>query len=188
MALAHCDMFPKNGRAFVYPIYKSTYERADEFKADYPEETVTFKQHTIMWVNDISRTIDYLETRNDIDSDKMAFYGFSWGGNMGALLPAIETRLKASVLYVSGLAFQRALPEADPIHFLPRVKTPTLMINGELDFFFPYSTAQRPFYDLLGTATEHKELYAHPSGHIVPKDVLVSKTLEWLDKYLGKPD
>lgn len=179
------DMFTKSGRAFLYPIYKSTYDRKDDYKSGYPSETVFYKEHVIMWVKDLSRSIDYLETRDEIDADRLAYYGFSWGGYFGAIFPAVEKRFKASVLYVAGLEFLRAVPEVEPVNYLPRIKTPTLMINGELDFFFPYTSSQRPFYDLLGTPEEDKELFVYPSGHIVPKDVLKKRTLDWLDKYLG---
>ncbi|MFQ5676292.1 MAG: protein kinase [bacterium] len=116
MELASCQMFPKTGRAFVYPIYKSTYERKDELKTDYSDETIFYKEHVIMWVKDLSQTIDYLETRDDIDAGKLAFYGFSWGGYLGAILTAVEKRFNASVLNVAGLYFQRALPEVEPLH------------------------------------------------------------------------
>jgi len=66
-------------------------------------------------------------------------------------MPAVESRIKTGVLVVAGLLYQRALPEVDQIHFLPRVEIPMLMLNGKYDFFFPYETSQLPFYELLGT-------------------------------------
>ena len=56
----------------------------------------------------------------------------------GAILPAIEPRIRVNLLYVAGLNFQRALPECDQINYVTRVTQPTLMLNGELDFFFPF--------------------------------------------------
>jgi dienelactone hydrolase len=56
----------------------------------------------IQQIKDFRRCVDYLETRLDIDSKKFAFYGISWGGRFGAIIPAVEPRLKASVL--AGLA------------------------------------------------------------------------------------
>jgi len=125
------------------------------------------------------------ETREDIDADKLAYFGLSWGGAMGAIMPAVEKRIKASVLVVAGLLFQRSLPEVEPVNFLPRIKTPVLMLNGKYDFFFPYETAQLPFYTLLGTPRESKKLYVSDGGHTVPWTSLVKETLAWLDRYLG---
>jgi serine/threonine protein kinase/dienelactone hydrolase len=179
------EFFMKSGRAFMFPIYKSTYEREDALKSDYPEKTNFWKDHVIMWAKDFSRSIDYLETREDIDSEKLVYYGVSWGGAMGGIIPAVEKRIKGSVLLVAGLLFQRALPEAEPVNFLPRITIPVLMLNGKYDFFFPYETSQLPFYELLGTSKEHKTILVYEGGHTVPKTELVKETLAWLDRYLG---
>lgn len=61
------------------------------------------------------RSIDYVETRKDLDASRLAYYGLSWGGAMGAILPAVEPRIKANILYVAGLNFQRALPESGSV-------------------------------------------------------------------------
>ena len=31
-------------------------------------------------VNDLRRTIDYLQTRNDLNTGAIGYYGLSWGG------------------------------------------------------------------------------------------------------------
>lgn len=41
------------------------------------------------------RTVDYLESRDDIQSDRLAYFGVSWGGRLGAIIPAVEPRLRA---------------------------------------------------------------------------------------------
>jgi eukaryotic-like serine/threonine-protein kinase len=138
-----------------------------------------------MWARDYRRTLDYLVTRPDVDSSRIAYFGYSWGGNMGGLIPAIEPRVKAAVLYVAGLTMERGRPEADPVHFLPRVKVPTLMLNGRYDFFYPTERAQKPFFRLLGTPPEHKRYLVYEGGHDVPRTELIAQTLAWLDRYLG---
>ncbi|MCI0561400.1 MAG: protein kinase [Nitrososphaera sp.] len=175
----------KSGRAFMDPIYKSTFERGDDLNSDYPNKTNFWKEHVIMWGKDLSRSIDYLETREDIDTDKLAYWGGSWGGAMGAIMLAVERRFKTSVLIVAGLNFQRSLPEVEAVHYLPRITTPVLMLNGKYDYLFPYETSQLPFYELLGTPKEHKKLFAYEGGHSVPKTQLIKETLAWLDRYLG---
>jgi len=175
----------KSSRAFLYPIYKSTYEREDELKSDYPDKTIFYKDHVIMWVKDFSRSIDYLETREDINTDKLAYYGSSWGGAMGAIIPAVEPRIKASVLIVAGLNFQPALQEVDQVHYLPRITTPVLMLNGKYDFFFPYETSQLPFFELLGTKNEDKKIFVYEDGHNVPLTEAAKEMFAWLDLYLG---
>jgi len=175
--------FLKSGRAVIFPIYKGTYERGDELDSDYPAETNFYKEHVIMWAKDLARSIDYLESREEMDTSQLAFYGVSWGGVMGTILPAIETRIQINLLYVAGMLFQRALPEVDQINYVGRVRQPTLMINGEFDFFFPVETSQKPLYELLGTPTGDKKYVVYPGSHSVPRVELVRELLDWLDQY-----
>jgi dienelactone hydrolase len=173
------------GRVAIYPIYKSTHERSDSLRTDLADESIFWRDHVVMWVKDFRRTLDYLSTRADIDTAKFAYFGFSWGGYMGGIIPAVEPRVKASILYVAGLTMERGRPEVEPINHLPRIKTPVLMLNGKYDFFFPSETAQRPFFENLGTPAADKRWSLYEGGHDVPRAVLITESLAWLDKYLG---
>jgi len=185
----HRDMTPsfvvKSGRAFVLPIYKSTYERTDSLTSDIPDKSIFWRDHVVMWGKDYRRTLDYLSSRPDMDTTKFAYFGYSWGGNMGGIIPAIEPRLEVAVLYVAGLTMERPRPEVDPINYLPHVHIPVLMLNGKYDFFFPTETAQRPFYERLGTPAAEKKWVVYEGGHDVPRPKLIGETLAWLDKYMG---
>jgi dienelactone hydrolase len=179
------DFILKSGRAVIHPIYKSTYERQDSLHSDYADSTIFYKEHVVAWAKDLRRSIDYLETRPDIDPSRVAYYGVSWGGYLGGLMPAVEPRFKAVVLLVAGLEFQRGLPEVEPINFLSRIKMPVLMLNGQYDHYFPVETSQRPMFRLLGTPAEKKRQVISEGGHFVPRTQLVKETLDWLDRYLG---
>jgi serine/threonine protein kinase len=176
----------KNGRAVLYPVYKGTFERRDDALAPIHggDNSHLFTEYLIQLVKDFKRCIDYLETRQDIDSNKLAYYGMSWGGWLGAIIPAVEERLKASVLVGGGLR-GHGRPEANPINYVTRVKTPTLMINGKYDTLFPYETSIKPLFDLLGTPDEHKELKLYETDHIPPRNEFIKEILAWLDRYLG---
>ena len=179
------DFILRSGRAVMYPIYKSTYERGDSLRSDFADESNFYKEHVIMWAKDLRRSIDYLETRADIDTTRLAYYGYSWGGYLGGLMPAVEPRVKTVVLYVAGLANQRGQPEVEPINFLPHITMPVLMLNGRYDHYFPVESAQLPFFRLLGTPAQHKRQVISESGHFVPRTQLITEVLNWLDRYLG---
>jgi len=179
------DFILKSGRAVIYPVYKSTYERGDSLLSWYANESNVYREHVIMWAKDFRRSVDYLESRPDIDTGRIAYYGRSWGGFLGGLIPALEPRLKTSVLYVAGLEVQRGQPEVEPINFLPRITIPVLMLNGRYDHFFPVETSQIPMFRLLGTPPDHKRHVIYPGGHFVPRTLLISEVLDWLDRYLG---
>ena len=174
-----------SGRIAVYPIYRSTHERSDSLRSDLPDQSIFWRDHVVMWVKDYRRTLDYLSSRPDVDTTKFAYFGFSWGGYMGGIIPAVEPRIKASMLYVAGLTMERGRPEVEPINHLPRIKSPVLMLNGKYDFFFPSETAQKPFYGFLGTREPDKVWKLYEGGHDVPRTELIKESLAWLDKYLG---
>jgi serine/threonine protein kinase len=69
----------KNGRAALYPVYKGTMERNIDDSGPW-NNTHRQMEYRIQVVKDFRRCIDYLETRQDIDSQKLAYYGMSWGG------------------------------------------------------------------------------------------------------------
>jgi len=174
----------ESGRAVMFPIYKSTFERGDDLKSDSPAETSFYREHVLAWAKDLGRSIDYLETRDDIDASKLAYYGISWGGAL-IQLPAVEDRLKVIVLVGSGFYFTKAFPEVDQINFVPRVTAPVLVINGRSDFFCPVDTCLQPFYRLLSTPERDRRLVVTDSGHAPPRNELIKETLDWLDRHLG---
>jgi eukaryotic-like serine/threonine-protein kinase len=179
------DFIIKSGRALIYPIYKGTYERRDDLKSDLPDTTVRYKDHVTMWVKEYARTIDYLETRKDMRADKVAYLGWSWGGFIGGIIPAVEKRIKVVVLNVGGMGMEKALPEVDQINYLPRITQPVLMLNGTYDMYFPVESSQKPMFRLLGTSQGQKKMLVYPSGHLVPSTEFIKETLAWLDAYLG---
>jgi eukaryotic-like serine/threonine-protein kinase len=175
----------KNGRALLFPIYAGTFERADPaLKAIHGgNDSRAFTDFMIQLVRDFSRSIDYLETRSDIDTDRLAFYGLSWGGAMGAIIPAVDERLAASVLVGGWLGFPTARPEVDPVNYVGRVRTPTLMLNGLYDHGVEETI--RPLFALLGTPAEHKRLMLYETDHMPRASDTIRETLAWLDRYLG---
>ncbi len=182
---AYGEFVAKAGRALMFPIYKGTYQRRDALKSDYPAPTAFYRDHVIAWAKDLRRSIDYLETRSDIDHVKLAYIGMSWGGAMGPIMAAVEPRLKTCIFISGGFDFQHALPEADQINFAPRVKQPVLMLNARYDHFFPVESSQMPMLHTIGTADGDKKYIVYESGHAPPRLEVTKESLAWLDRYLG---
>jgi eukaryotic-like serine/threonine-protein kinase len=175
----------KSGRAYLLPVYKSTYERADDLTSSMPNQSNAYREHVVYWTKDLRRSVDYLETRTDIDMQRLAFYGISWGGRMAPIMLVLERRFKAAVVTVAGLRHQHAQAEADPFNYLPRVTLPVLMLNGKYDFYFPVETSQRPYFERLGTPAADKSWKIYDGSHAVPTTQLAKESLAWLDRYLG---
>src|SRR6185295_1624920 len=111
------------------------------------------------------RAVDYLETRPDIDAGRRAYYGLSWGAQLGPIAIALDPRIKAGVLLMGGLKSGKSAPEVDPFTFAPRVRVPILMLNGDQDFIFPLQTSQQPLFEGLGTPIADKRHVVYPGGH-----------------------
>ncbi len=176
----------KNGRAVLYPVLKGTFERGNDALAAIHggDNSRQYAEFLIKLVKDFRRCIDYLETRPDIDSQRIAYYGASWGARLGVIVTAVESRLKTSILSVGGLDGS-ARPEANEFNYVSRVRIPTLMLNGRYDLRFPYETSAKPMFDLLGTPKDQKKLVLFDTDHFVPINECIKETLAWLDRYLG---
>jgi dienelactone hydrolase len=181
----YLDFVLKSGRAAVFPVYFRTYERNDGKNDYYPAESHQYTEALVKWVKDFSRTIDYLETRTDIDIGKLGFYGHSWGGRLAGIIPAVEDRLAVNIMIVGGFSNTKPYPEADGINYVPRIKIPTLMLNGRYDVSFPLKKSVMPFFNNLGTPEADKRLCIYETGHYVTKANRIREILNWCDKYLG---
>jgi dienelactone hydrolase len=181
------DYVIKSGRAVIYPVYQKLYERR--------AKTVTLPGPTLQrevlvdWRKDVGRSIDYLETRDDIDKNRIAYLGVSQGSAYGVVLAALEDRLRAVVFLDGGMFQQTAgLAGLDQVDFAPRLTKPVLMVNGRYDATFPYESAQLPLFRMLGTAAADKRHVVFDTPHDVRlrRTDLVREVLDWYDKYLGR--
>jgi dienelactone hydrolase len=180
--LSMIDYLVKSGRALMFPIYKDTYERLG---APPDAGTNAERDETIQQAKDLRRSIDYLESRPDIDSGRLAYYGISWGAVQGPIMTAVEMRFKAAVFAAGGCQNEKVLPEVNSMNFAPRVKLPVLMINGRYDFMLPLETCQEPFFRMLGSPPQDKRHILYDTGHSPPQLPVMKEALNWLDHYLG---
>ncbi len=181
------DYVIKSGRAVIYPVYQRLYERRTA-TVTLPGPTLQ-RQVLVDWRKDVGRSIDYLETRDDIDTTRMAYLGVSQGSAYGVILAALEDRFKAVVLLDGGMFQQTSgLAGLDQVDFAPRLTKPVLMVNGRYDATFPYESAQLPLFRMLGTPAADKRQVVFDTPHDVRlrRTDLVREVLDWYDKYLGK--
>jgi len=179
----YLDPLIRSGRAVLYPVIWGTYERQEDIKGSAEEQSRT---RVIREVQDIRRSVDYLEARPDIDHGRLAYFGFSAGAVRAPIVLATAPRFRAAVLAVGGLEQGHPPPEADAFQFAPRVRTPVLMLNGRYDLVFDLETSQRPLLRLLGASPANKKLVLLDAGHaMVGFPAATRESLDWLDRYLG---
>jgi eukaryotic-like serine/threonine-protein kinase len=173
------EFYIRSGRAVVYPVLQGTYERRVRAQG-----RIAMRDLRIQRSKDMRRTVDYLMTRNDIDHQRIAYYGVSLGANNAALTLAVDNRFRTAILFGGGLRGGTLLPEVYQANFLPRVKTPTLLVGGRYDFQFPLETAQKPMFALIGT--EQKQHVILDGGHIPTRfNDAVKVMLAWADQWMG---
>jgi dienelactone hydrolase len=180
------DYIVQSGRAVFYPIIQGTYERQDHMVLPGMSGEV---DQIAMRFKDFARSLDYLNSRSDIDKSKMAYVGVSMGAAQGVIYMAqLQDHFKTAIFLDGGYFLNKVPPEIDQANFAPRLKLPVLMVNGRYDFTFSLDRSQDPLFRTLGTPEADKEHVVLETPHDVSQrhDELSHAVLGWLDKYLGR--
>jgi len=178
----HLDFFLKTGRAVIWPVYYSSHGRGEINITNLNDWKQTYKNIII----DVHITIDYLQSRIDLDSDKIAFYGLSWGGAVAPYILASEERINLGILELFGVASleKYRFKEFDQIDYIPHVKIPMLLLGGRYDPDYTMEQ-QQAFYDFLGTPKSDTRWMVYETTHWIPRKDLINESLSWLNKYYG---
>lgn len=146
-------------------------------------------------VFDLRRAVDFIESRNDLDQDRIGFFGISLGGITGTIFCGVDKRVKVPVMVLTGgqmnLIFgEKALSSdtknylsiIEPMNFIEKISPrPLLMINAENDdIIHPMMTRL-----LYKKANKPKKIIWYPARHhTLPVDKAYRDGIEWFDKYL----
>src|SRR5690606_8310290 len=187
---APADIVVMSGRALVIPIWENSFERVER---DPPVRSVAETQDrdrrmALSWYQDLDATLDYLETRSDIDPRRVALLAMSYGATtIAPIVLAIEGRIKAAVFISGGLRAEPPThPMRDPLNYLPRITSPELMIKGRYDIVFGYDSSGKHRNDVLGKAETDKKQVPYEVGHYAyPPNSLAKDVGGWLDTHLG---
>lgn len=162
----------------------------------------------IQLIRDLRRAVDLLVSRSDVDPDRLAYVGYSYGGAMGGLLAGVEHRLRAYALMVGdgGLiehltgqsdrevsemffdlppeeqqAWRDAMWPIEPLHYVGHAAPASLLFQAAiLDPMVPYPDAVR--YQRAGS--EPKHILWYHSEHILP-DRAWKEQATWLQQRIG---
>ena len=129
--------------------------------------------------------IDYIQTRADIDTARIAYVGLSFGAGSRLLFAGVDDRFKAVVFIGGGIdeRLQPTLPEASNINFAPWIRPPKLLLNGSTDDEHPWLTRGLPLWNLL---REPKQLVlVEGAGHVPPVEARIPAIAQFLDRILG---
>ena len=125
--------------------------------------------------------LDYLTQRSSVrsrvDASRLAVAGHSMGG--GGTLEAAKSRtsLKAAIP-IAPWNLDKTWPE---------VRTPTLIIGGELDSIAPVATHSKPFYSSLSNAPEKAYLELDNASHFFPQisnTTMAKYMISWMKRFI----
>ncbi len=128
------------------------------------------------------RGVDFLESRAEVDTDRIGLWGGSLGGYIGSILGPVEERYRGVSLWVPFLfrEIQRRTDEVgrwvNSALFLPKLSPrPLQVVLGRDD------NAENNAYvtDLFNTLAEPKELIVYPEGHRLEPKTYARATLNW---------
>ena len=159
----------------------------------------------IQLIKDLQRAVDVLRAQANVDHDRIAYLGISYGAAMGALFVGIERRLEAAALvvgdgglvshftgpedvgFMAGLscatraAWFQSMAPVEPIRFIPHASpTPLLLQSGRSDNLVPAADAQA----LHAAAPEPKTILWYDAGHGLDQQALLDRH-DWLVERIG---
>lgn len=164
------------------------------------------REEQIQLIIDLRRAIDLIMARPEVDPERIAYLGVSYGGAMGGLLAGIDHRLKACVLIVGdgGFVTHETNPEnlnmpineffkdykawidamwpIEPIHYVSHASpTPLLFQNAIRDQYVNVEDAVR-YQDV---ASEPKHVIWYDSDHWPLPDEVIVDSIKWLQPFIG---
>lgn len=168
-----------------HPLYEFTLAELDEFV------------HTAI---DVRRAVDVLVARNDVDSGRLGYWGFSHGAFIGGLVAGVERRIGAYVLRSGGgadylrtnaprrvndpkalAAYLDGLAALDPNLFVAHASPSAVYLqNGKLD----------PTYTAAGVAawqaaaSKPKKISTYDQEHTLTADANAD-AFAWLKEHIG---
>jgi len=176
----------KAGRAVMTVVMKGMLEREWEQGYVVPEpSSVRFRDLMVRHATELRLGLDYLETRPEIDLEKLAYVGLSWGAGSRLLFAALDSRFKSVVFIGGGIdeTMHPTVPEASNINFAPYISVPKLLLNGRQDEEHGYYTRALPLWNLL--REPKKFVLVEGAGHVPPVEARVPAINSWLDETLG---
>ena len=167
----------------------------------------------VQTVVDLRRAVDYLQSRADIQPDKIGYLGISMGGMLGSVLGGVESRISCFFLAVPGGGIVSAVKHIDKypllkerfaVQITPEVLKRVEDIAEVIDpIYFVGGIQPRPFVIIVGNHDEIipaemsaaliEAAHANPdqvkrldSGHIPPPGRISFDIRDFFVKYLGK--
>ena len=159
----------------------------------------------IQLIKDLQRAVDVLRAQPNVDDERIAYVGISYGAAMGALFAGIERRIKAAVLVVGDgglvshftgpedlefmaslscatrLSWFRDMAPIEPIRFIAHASPTALLLqSGRLDNLVPPADAEA----LHAAAPQPRTIRWYDAGHGLNLQAAWDRH-DWLHEQIG---
>lgn len=171
--------------------------------ADYMAKRTRVEDYrrSVQQVKDLRRALDVLLSLPDVDPARVAFVGHDFGAMYGTLAVVGDPRIRFFV-FIAGTeafsdwflfgrpkldgaarqAFVDELAPLDPVRYLPKLKTRTLLQFANDDFYVPKERMDR----MIAATAEPKESRVYSAKHDMNAEATRDR-IAWLKKHLGSP-
>jgi len=207
--IPEAKLYARAGAVSILPDYP--WDRGEPYRRttnqfDKPElDRDTFAQAVI----DLRRAIDLVLSRKDVDPKRLAYVGHSYGAQWGAILTAVDRRMRTAIL-MAGVGeigdvllknpdpefaeLRKALPpgvleryikvvgEVDAIHFVPKAAPVSVLMQfGKFEQYFDRDSANR----YAAAASEPKKVLWYDTAHDLNDPQCLKDRQAWLVEHVG---
>jgi dienelactone hydrolase len=192
-------------------LIDAPFSRSGESKRDFDPTVTKAKDDRDIYIQtvvDLRRGVDLLLSRSDVDSKRIGFIGHSYGAHTGAILAAVEKRIKAFVIMAGSPSlteflrtstvpaivetrnsltkeqqenYFNTLASVDPINYIGHVAPSALFLQFGKNDRYP-TNEKATLY--AKAASNPKLVKTYDAGHEL-NDEAQRDRAEWLRKQIG---
>ena len=206
--IPEAKIYAKAGAVSLMPDYPWDRPQPWYKSVDHIDKPELDRDTEIQAVIDLRRGIDLLLARPDVDPERLAYVGHSYGAQWGSILSAVDKRMKTTIL-VAGAArigdvflhstdpaqvdFRKTQPvgqlekycdvvgQIDAIHFIGQAAPiPLLLQFANYEQYFDKTSMQR----YVSAASDPKKVQYYDTGHDVNDFQALEDRYDWLAKQI----
>jgi dienelactone hydrolase len=207
--IPEAKIYAKAGAISLIPDYPWDRPQPWRKTPDHFDKPELDREAEIQAVVDLRRGMDLLLARPDVDGQRLAYVGHSYGAQWGAILSAVDKRMKTSVL-MAGVAemadiilrggdpglvelrksqpagrlekYAQATGDLDAIHFVGHAAPiPLLLQFANYEQYFDKTSMQH----YSAAASEPKKVLYYDTGHDLNDPQALQDRYDWLAKHSG---
>jgi dienelactone hydrolase len=207
--IPEAKVYAKAGAISLIPDYPWDRPQPWRKTPDHFDKPELDREAEIQAVVDLRRGIDVLLARPDVNPQRLAYVGHSYGAQWGSILSAVDKRMKTSVLMAgvaemgdillrgddpSLLELRKSQPagqlekyaqvtgDIDAIHFVGHAAPiPLLLQFANFEQYFDKVSMQH----YVAAASEPKKVLYYDTGHDLNDPQALQDRYDWLVKYIN---